>query len=328
MNQTSQKISASALRSLDHLISMHDLHTDTVRGILDRAEEIDRGELSPNLRGTVAALLFFEPSTRTHFSFETAMKRMGGETISMSGTGTSSVTKGESFADTIRTFGLYSDIIVIRSPVEGAARFASEIARVPVVNAGDGANQHPTQALLDLYSIRACQGRLDELSVAVVGDLKFGRTVHSLVQALSPFNPKLHLVSPPHLRLPDYLLDRLRGRAGVTEHTDLAEVIDEVDVLYVTRIQRERFADPEEYEQVKNCYIVDCEMLRGAKPTMRVLHPMPRVNEIAPEVDGSQHAYYFEQAKHGIAIRQAILSELIRGNANGIENETNREGAI
>lgn len=299
---------------LRELISIRDHEPEELVSILDEAAAIEAGVSSPDLSGKLAALLFLEPSTRTHFSFDSAMKRLGGETLSLTGSETSSAKKGESLADTLRTIGLYVDLIVVRSAIEGTARFAAEVSGVPVINAGDGANQHPTQALLDLYAIRKTKGRLENLTVGILGDLKFGRAVHSLVDALSGFQPMLHLISPPHLALPPRLLEELDdSSARYAVHTSPEAVIGELDILYVTRIQRERFADPEEYEQVKGSYRVDRELLSSGNPTLRVLHPLPRVDEIAEEVDNSEHAYYFPQARGGVVVREAILAKMIGG---------------
>lgn len=297
---------------MTHLISMRDLNREQTIGILDLAEQIEGGTIQPDLSERLAALLFFEPSTRTHFSFDTAMKRLGGQTLSMSGSGSTSAQKGESMADTLKTVSMYSDLIVIRSPIEGAARYAAEVVDIPIINAGDGANQHPTQALLDLYSIRKTQGTLTDLSIAIVGDLKFGRTAHSLVQALAGFSPNFVFVSPEHLGMPQYILEDLDA-AGVTyqRQTTLDGVVPQLDIMYVTRIQRERFADPEEYEQVKDSYVIDREVLRPCRPSLRVMHPLPRVNEVSTETDQTEHAYYFEQARNGVPVRQALLALLL-----------------
>lgn len=297
-----------------HIISMRDLDREDMDFLLETAEKIESRVICPDLSGKIAALLFFEPSTRTCFSFESAMKRMGGETLLMKGTGGTSVQKGESFADTLRTIERYSDVMVIRSAVEGAARYASEVVDLSVINAGDGANQHPTQALLDLYSIKKVCGSLDNLKIGLVGDLRFGRTVHSLAQALSSYNPEFYFVSPGFLEMPAYVkadLD-LRG-IRYTELSEVEPVIPELDIMYVTRVQRERFADPEDYEKVKGSYIIDLETIKNAKASMKIMHPLPRVDEIAEEVDASPYAYYFEQAENGVYMRQAILSTLTDG---------------
>ena len=296
------------------LISMRDLEKEDVLRFLEVAEGIESGAIKPDMDRKLAALLFFEPSTRTRFSFETAMKRIGGRTLFMDGTTSTSAKKGESFADTLMTISMYADLIVIRSPVEGSARYAAETVQIPVVNAGDGANQHPTQALLDLYSIRKTQGTLEGLTIGLIGDLKFGRTVHSLSQALAPFGPSFHFISPPHLQMPEHICRHLR-EAGCrfTQIVDPEPVVGELDLMYVTRIQRERFADPEEYERVKNSYVINAAMLGGVKRNFKVFHPLPRVNEIATDVDSTEYAYYFQQARNGVVMREAIISILLGG---------------
>jgi len=299
---------------MKHLISMRDLSKDEILFFMKIAEKIENGEISPRMENKLAALLFFEPSTRTHFSFATAMKKLGGQTITMRGTSSTSVKKGESFADTLQTIAQYADIIVMRSPIEGAARFASEVVKIPVINAGDGANQHPTQALLDLYSIQKTQGTLENLTIGVAGDLKFGRTVHSLVQAMSDFNPKFKFISPSFLKMPEYIKeDLLRKNIEFEEIADIDEKIDELDILYVTRIQKERFADPEDYEKVKGSYILEKSMLKSVKSNFKVMHPLPRVDEISTDVDNTKFAYYFQQAKNGVFMRQAIISVFLGG---------------
>ena len=258
------------------------------------------------------ASLFFEPSTRTRLSFETAINRLGGRIIGFTDASSSSVTKGETLKDTIKMVDNYADLIVMRHPVEGAARYASEVAVHPVVNAGDGANQHPSQTMLDLYSIYKTQGTLENLDICMVGDLKYGRTVHSLLQAMSHFHPTFHFVAPESLQMPEaYKLHLKALNIPYYEHTELDEVIGKADILYMTRVQRERFADPLEYEKVKNVYILRNAMLANAKENMRILHPLPRVNEIDVDVDENPKAYYFEQARHGVFARQAIISKAL-----------------
>ncbi len=297
---------------MQNLISIRDLEKADIVHYLETATRIESGEIVPDMGDQLAALLFFEPSTRTRFSFETAMKRMGGRTLFMDGTTSTSAKKGESFADTLMTISMYSDIIVIRSAVEGSARYAAETVDIPVINAGDGANQHPTQALLDLYSVRKTQGGLENLTIGLIGDLKFGRTVHSLVQALASFSPRFYFVSPPHLRMPEDICTDLTAHGGqYTEVTDPESIIGELDLMYVTRIQRERFADPEDYERVKDSYVIDSSMLKGVKTNFKVFHPLPRVNEISTDVDGTEYAYYFQQAKNGVVMREAIISILL-----------------
>lgn len=299
---------------MQNLISMRDLEKAEILHYLETASKIESKEIVPEMGEKLAALLFFEPSTRTRFSFETAMKRMGGRTLFMDGTTSTSTKKGESFADTLMTISMYADIIVIRSAVEGSARFAAETVGIPVINAGDGANQHPTQAMLDLYSVQKTQGGLENLTIGLIGDLKFGRTVHSLVQALSSFSPKFYFVSPPHLRMPEDICTDLTARGGrYTEVTDPEPIIGELDLMYVTRIQRERFADPEDYERVKDSYVIEASMLGDVKTNFKVFHPLPRVNEISTDVDQTEYAYYFQQAKNGVVMRKAIISILLGG---------------
>jgi len=230
----------------------------------------------------------------------------------MVGTSGTSVEKGETLADTTRIMARYSDIIVIRHPLEGAAKYVSEQVNIPVVNAGDGANQHPSQSLLDLYTIKKAQGSLENLKLALVGDLKYGRTVHSLAYALAPFNPEFYFVSPKSLRMPSHILNDLNNmKVKFQEKEKLGRIVNEVDIMYVTRIQRERFPDREEYEKVKNAYIISADLLQGAKDNMKVMHPLPRVNEITTDVDSTKYAYYFDQAENGVYMRQAILSTLL-----------------
>ena len=289
---------------------MRDLNEKQIMAYMHLAEKIENGKVSINLQGKLMAALFYEPSTRTRMSFETAMKRLSGEVISMVGTAGTSVQKGETLADTAKIMARYTDVIVIRHPNEGAARWVSEVVDVPVINAGDGSNQHPTQSLLDLYSIMKTQGTLRDLNITLVGDLKYGRTVHSLVQAMSPFNPTFTFVSPPSLAMPDDILRELSDKNISFANTeDLNSSASSADIMYVTRIQRERFPDPEEYDKVKNLFIVNNSVLENAKDNLKVLHPLPRVNEIAVEVDSTPYAYYFEQAENGVIIRQAILAK-------------------
>jgi aspartate carbamoyltransferase catalytic subunit len=294
------------------LISIHDFSKEKQLRILEIAQQFETHPNSDILREYVVASLFFEPSTRTRLSFETAIQRLGGRVIGFADANISSTSKGESLMDSIKTVALYSDLIVMRHPIEGSARFASEVAGVPVINAGDGANQHPTQCLLDMYSIQKTQGTLENLHVAFVGDLKYGRTVHSLVIALTNFNCTFHLVSPEVLKLPRSVKQHIKDK-NLTYHqyTNIMEAIPQVDVLYMTRIQRERFSDPVEYEKVKDAYILTKEMLVETKPNMRILHPMPRVNEIETAIDSNPKAYYFQQALNGVYVRQALLVSLL-----------------
>jgi len=294
------------------LVSIDDYTKEEQLRILDLAEGFENKPVQNILEGYVVATLFFEPSTRTRLSFESAASRLGAQVIGFSEAGSSSVSKGESLNDTILTVSNYADIIIMRHPREGSARFASEVSPVPIINAGDGANQHPTQTLLDMYSIRKTQGKLDNLQIAFVGDLKYGRTVHSLTFAMCNFNATFHLVSPEELKLPSYVKRKIKeNKLDYFQYTDMNEVIPQVDILYMTRIQKERFSDPIEYERVKNAYILKNEMLQGAKPTMRVLHPLPRVNEIEVDVDTNPMAYYFRQAQNGVYVRQALLASIL-----------------
>ncbi|RLI13190.1 aspartate carbamoyltransferase [Candidatus Bathyarchaeota archaeon] len=263
---------------------------------------------SDMLRGKVLAELFFEPSTRTMLSFQTAMYKLGGNVIGFAEPGVSSVWKGESLADTVRVVENYSDVIVLRHPLEGAARLAAEYAKVPVINAGSGAEEHPTQALLDLYTILKYKGGIDGLSIILMGDLRYGRTVHSLAYALSLYDVDLHLVSPDLLRMRKEVIEDIKGYIKVTEHRDLMEVLPDADVLYVTRIQKERFPDLGEYEKVKGSYVIDLNVLKKARNDLIVLHPLPRVDEIAVEVDSTSFAKYFEQARNGVIVRMALLA--------------------
>jgi aspartate carbamoyltransferase catalytic subunit len=293
-------------------VSINDFTREEQIHILDLAEEFEKKPTQNILQGFVVATLFFEPSTRTRLSFESAASRLGAKVIGFSEPGSTSVQKGESLRDTIRTVSNYSDIIVMRHPKEGSARFASEVASVPIINAGDGANQHPTQTLLDMYSIRKTQGTLDNLNVAFVGDLKYGRTVHSLVMALTQYNTTFHLVSPLLLKLPSSVKTHIKEKnLTYYQYTDIIDVIPKVDILYMTRIQKERFSDPLEYEHVKNAYILRNSMLETAKPNMRILHPLPRVNEITVDVDDNPQAYYFTQALNGVYVRQALLAAIL-----------------
>ncbi len=294
------------------LVSINDYSKEEYIKILDLAEEFEKQPKQKILDGYVIATLFFEPSTRTRLSFESAANQLGGKVIGFSDASSSSVKKGESLKDTIKTVANYSDLIVMRHPLEGSARFASEVSNVPVINAGDGANQHPTQCLLDLYSIRKTQGKLDNLHIAFVGDLKYGRTVHSNVIALTNFNCTFHFVSPQELKLPSAVKRHIKDK-NLTYHqyTDLSEIIPFVDILYMTRIQKERFSDPMDYEKVKNSYILTKELLAGCKDNLKVLHPLPRVNEITEDVDDMKEAYYFQQAKNGVYVRQALMASIL-----------------
>lgn len=294
------------------LISINDYSKEDYLRIIELGEEFEKNPVRNLLEGKVIASLFFEPSTRTRLSFESAVNKLSGRIIGFTDAGSTSVKKGESLKDTIKTVAKYSDLIVMRHPIEGSARFASEVSEVPVINAGDGANQHPTQCLLDLYSIKKTQKKLENLNLLLVGDLKYGRTVHSLLQAMSNFTPTFHFISPEQLKMPNEYKSFLEEK-GIKyyEHEDFTESISEADIVYVTRVQRERFSDPMEYEKVKNSYNLRNSMLAKAKPNMKVLHPLPRVNEINEDVDDNEKAYYFTQALNGIFTRQAIITSIL-----------------
>ena len=294
------------------LISIYDYTPEEICHILDIAEDFEKNRLQNLLNGRVIASLFFEPSTRTRLSFETAIQLLGGNVIGFSSTAGTSLQKGESLKDTIMMVASYADLIVMRNPVDGSARYASEVSKVPIINAGDGSNQHPTQCLLDLYSIRKTQGTLENLEITMVGDLKYGRTVHSLVQAMCNFNAKFNFVSPVELKMPSTVIQYIKN-AGLEHHeyTELEEVIPHSDIIYMTRVQRERFPDPLEYEKVKNSYILRNEMLDNSKPNCRILHPLPRVNEIHTDVDPNPKAYYFQQAQNGLYVRQALIAAIL-----------------
>ena len=264
------------------------------------------------LDGKILAVLFYEPSTRTSSSFQAAMLRLGGRTITINSVHYSSVTKGESLPDTVRTLESYCDLTVLRHPQKGAAAEAARYARKPLINAGDGVGEHPTQALLDIYTIEDELKRLDGLKVAMMGDLKYGRTVHSLTRLLSLYETEFYFCSPEILRMPDYILDEVRASGHTfTELNDVEGVIDEIDVLYMTRVQKERFEDPAQYEEVRGCYVVDAELMSRAKEDMILMHPLPRVYEIAMEIDEDPRAAYFRQMENGMYIRMALLAAVL-----------------
>jgi aspartate carbamoyltransferase catalytic subunit len=297
----------------DHLVTAKQLSRDDIEAILDRAVEIagDPAAFRERHADKLLALCFFEPSTRTKMSFDAAAKRLGGETIDMGSVESSSVKKGESLADTMRVVEGYADAIVLRHPSEGSAKMASEFVDVPLINAGDGAGHHPSQTLLDLFTIRESAG-LDDPTIGIMGDLKYGRTVHSLSTALTNFDARQHFISPESLRLPRSVrYDLHEAGAQVREHTDLEAILPELDVLYVTRIQRERFPDENEYRKVAGEYQIDAETLTDAKDDLSVMHPLPRVDEIAPDIDETTHAAYFEQAHNGVPVRMALLDRLL-----------------
>lgn len=295
------------------LVSITDYTKEDILRILKLAEKFDEQPNQRLLEGKVCATLFFEPSTRTRLSFETAINRLGGRVIGFSDASTTSSTKGETLKDTIMMVSNYADMIIMRHHLEGAARYASEISPVPIINAGDGANQHPTQTLLDIYSIFKTQETLDNLTITIVGDLKYGRTVHSLIIGMSHFNPTFHFVAPEELMLPaTYKAFCDEHNLKYTEHVDFTpDVLNCSDILYMTRVQRERFTDLMEYEKVKNVYILRKDMLEDSKENLRILHPLPRVNEIQQDVDDSPKAYYFQQAGNGLFTRQAVICDLL-----------------
>jgi len=291
------------------LVSISDIGRDEIMSLLDSARRFEENPNRRLLEGRVVATLFFEPSTRTRLSFETAVNRLGGRVIGFSDANTTSSSKGETLKDTIKMVSNYVDIIIMRHYLEGAARYASEVTDIPVINAGDGANQHPSQTMLDLYSIYKTQGTLENLTITLVGDLKYGRTVHSLLMAMRYFNPTFRFVACEELGMPkEYKIFCDENGIRYTEHRDFSpEVINTSDIIYMTRVQRERFADIMEYERVKDLYNLNSAMLTDARPNMRILHPLPRVNEIAQVADANPHAYYFEQARNGLYARQAII---------------------
>jgi len=295
------------------LVSIEQCTKEEILRILDNAKKFEDNPNQQYMVEKVAATLFFEPSTRTRLSFETAVNRLGGRVIGFQDASTSSSSKGESLKDTILMVSNYADVIIMRHYLEGAARYASEVTPVPIINAGDGANQHPSQTLLDMYSIHKTQKKLDDLIITIVGDLKYGRTVHSLIVGMSHFNPTFHFVAPEELRMPD---EQKRFCAThlipYDEHVDFTEeIINQTDILYMTRVQKERFTDLVEYERVKNVYILRNKMLDNSRPNLRILHPLPRVNEIAYDVDDNPKAYYIQQARNGLFTREAILCDVL-----------------
>jgi aspartate carbamoyltransferase catalytic subunit len=296
-----------------NLISITDFSKEEYLRIMELSQKFEDNPNQSLLKGKVVATLFFEPSTRTRLSFETAINRLGGKIIGFSDSNSSSVSKGETLHDTIKMVSNYADLIIMRHPLEGSARYAAEVSDVPVINAGDGANQHPSQTLLDMYSIMKTQGRLDDINLFMVGDLKYGRTVHSLLMAMSQFkNPIFNFVAPPELAMPDeYKLYLANKGIRYFEHLEFNDIINQADIIYMTRVQKERFIDPVEYEKVKNVYILKNEMLEDTKPNVKILHPLPRINEIHTNVDVNPKAYYFTQAKNGVYTRMAIISHLL-----------------
>jgi len=295
------------------IISIKDFSRDEINHVFKVAKTMEplAEKGSEMLRGKILATLFFEASTRTRLSFESAMHKLGGATIGFAEAEIASVKKGENLADTIRTVDNYADVIALRHPLEGAARLAAEFSKVPIINGGSGAEEHPTQALLDLYTMVKEKGGIEGLKVALVGDLRYGRTVHSLAYALSLYKIELYLVSPETLRMRREVLQTIKERIPVTEKTSLEKIVPIVDILYVTRIQKERFPDPVEYAKVKGSYRIDLETLREAKKDLTILHPLPRLDEIATEVDNTPYARYFQQVRNGIVVRMALLALIL-----------------
>ena len=298
---------------MHNFVTIADLTREDILYLIQMAQEFEKNPNRELLKGKVVATLFYEPSTRTRLSFETAANRLGARVIGFSDAKASSVSKGETLKDTILMVSNYANVIAMRHYIEGAAQYAAEVAPVPIVNAGDGAHQHPSQCLLDLYSIAQTQGTLENLDICLVGDLKYGRTVHSLLMAMRHFNPTFHFIAPKELAMPEeYKIFCSQNGIRFEEHHDFTpEIISQADILYMTRVQRERFSDLMEYEQVKNVYILRNDMLTDARENMKILHPLPRVNEIAYDVDENPHAYYIQQAKNGLFARQAIFAHCL-----------------
>ena len=307
-----------------NFVTIADLSREEIMYLIEMAQEFEKHPNRELLKGKVVATLFFEPSTRTQLSFQTAANRLGARVIGFADAKTSSTTKGETLKDTILMVSNYADIIAMRHYIEGAAQYASEIAPIPIVNAGDGAHMHPSQCLLDLYSIYKTQGTLDNLNIYLVGDLKYGRTVHSLITAMRHFNPTFHFVAPKELAMPsEYKLYCKAHNINYQEHTAFNEkVIADADIIYMTRVQKERFSDLMEYERVKNVYILKNDMLSNVKDNLRILHPLPRVNEIAYDVDDNPHAYYIQQAQNGLYAREAIFCYCLGIDIDAVRNDT------
>ena len=301
---------------MESIISMNDMSKEEILNILELARKIDETPDDEKLKflyGKIIATLFFEPSTRTKMSFESAAQRLGAQVLQLPPVEQSSLKKGESFRDTIKMVEAYSDLIVVRHPLDGAARLADETSKKAIINAGDRSNQHPSQTLLDLYTILEEKGSLENLEIAFVGDLKYGRTVHSLVKALTHFNPKIYFIAPQILQMPQYLLDELdKNNIKYEVLEDFRDCLDKIDVFYMTRIQKERFPDIEDYEQVKGIYVINKENILGkCKDDMIILHPLPRVDEISTDLDDTKHALYFKQARNGIPVRQAMMMTVL-----------------
>lgn len=306
-----------------NFVTIADLSKEKILYMIKLAQEFEKHPNREILKGKVVATLFFEPSTRTRLSFETAANRLGARVIGFSDAKVTSATKGETLKDTILMVSNYADAIVMRHYIEGAAQYASEVAPIPIINAGDGAHQHPSQCMLDLYSIYKTQGTLENLNICLVGDLKYGRTVHSLIMAMRHFNPTFHFIAPKELAMPnEYKIYCKEHNIKYVEHTAFNEkIINEADILYMTRVQKERFSDLMEYEKVKNVYILKNEMLNNARDNMKILHPFPRVNEIEYEVDTNPHAYYIQQAQNGLYAREAIICDVLGLSMDEIIND-------
>lgn len=307
----------------NNFVTIADLSKEKIMYLIEMAQQFEKYPNRELLKGKVVATLFFEPSTRTRLSFETAANRLGARVIGFADPKVTSGMKGESLKDTILMVSNYADVIVMRHYIEGAARYASEIAPVPIVNAGDGAHQHPSQCMLDLYTIYQTQGTLDGLNIFLVGDLKYGRTVHSLIMAMRHFNPTFHFIAPEELAMPnEYKLYCKENGIKFVEHPDFDEkTIAEADLIYMTRVQKERFSDLMEYERVKNVYILKADMLEYAKPNLKILHPLPRVNEIAYDVDDTPYAYYIQQARNGLYAREAIICDVLGITLDEVKND-------
>jgi aspartate carbamoyltransferase catalytic subunit len=302
------------------IVSIKDFSKDDLEYVFESTDMIsrlkhsERGEIG---KGRTLGYIFYEPSTRTRMSFEAAMASLGGSSIGISDLKSSSVEKGESLADTIRIIDLYSDVIVLRHPMDGSSRFAAELSQNPIINAGSGSEEHPTQALMDMYTMLKEKGRIGGLTIAIVGDLKYGRTVYSLLYGLANYDVDVHLVSPPTLQIRKESIYELQGKMKIKEHTELDEVLSEADVIYVTRIQRERFPDMQEYEKVKGTYTIDEKTLERTKKDVAVMHPLPRLDEISHAIDHMKNAIYFKQASYGKELRAALLGLMLNESLRG-----------
>jgi len=304
------------MENVRHLIEPNDLTNDEILELVDLGIKMEKNpkEYADLCKGKILGSLFFEPSTRTKFSFDSAMLRLGGSLMGFTDANTTSAKKGESLGDTIKVMGSYTDIIVMRHPKEGAPKLASEYSTIPVINGGDGGHQHPTQTLTDLITITKYKKTIENHTIAFCGDLKFGRTVHSLIKTLARFNTKkFYLISPKELRLPEFIIDNIKSKYDVEieEITQLEEAMDQIDILYMTRIQKERFFNEEDYLKLKNSYILTNDKIKNAKEDMVIMHPLPRVNEISPEIDENKRAIYFDQARLGVYVRMALIAKLL-----------------